>query len=115
VIPTPVWLAQLLNRRAPAVPAELKPDPEPEPTRPSAAEEPVPARLGYIQPPPDPIRVVTSPRTEPPQQPARTWLTATFTEADEAREAAVLTRLADRTHHLDDPWAAALGMNWEGQ
>lgn len=102
MIPTPAWLDQILSRRrTPLAPAEPKLASDPEPVaqpEPVVAEEAAPVRV---------IPVVTMASNEPPRLPPRTWVNATFTEADEEREAAVLARLA----HLTDrygPRGAAL-------
>lgn len=100
MIPTPAILARL-RRRMPAVSVEPKPIIDPQPAvqpEPATVEEAAPVRV---------IPVVMMASNEPPRLPPRTWVNATFTEADEEREAAVLSQLARLTDRYG-PRGAAL-------
>lgn len=89
---TPAWLGHLRRH----TPAEPKPVLDLTAARP-VLEEPVPARLGRISPPPE-----TWPR--------RSWLNAELTESDVYREDVVLERLAELTNQCNDPRKAAMRM-----
>ncbi|GAA4626672.1 hypothetical protein GCM10023196_035850 [Actinoallomurus vinaceus] len=100
------WLIGMIGRRTPPA-AEPKPGPTPEP---AAAEEPVPARLGNVEPP-QLIRVITTqaePEEPDPTKPTHTHYEAAYTELERHREDIALEELADAIAEHSDPWAAAI-------